>query len=119
MKFRILGTAFLLAFTALAMPAGTPSAATPRTVTINAHRFAFEPNEITLKVGEETVLILHSEDVSHGLVIEDLGVRAEVKKGQSTQVTVTPQSAGTFEGKCAHFCGAGHGGMILTVHVVN
>jgi len=119
MRFKIPATTFLLLCAALAMPAATQSAKTPRTITISAHRFAFEPNEITLKQGEETVLIIHSEDVNHGLVIEGLGVRAEVKKGQSTQVPITPQSTGTFEGKCAHFCGAGHGSMTLTVHVVN
>jgi cytochrome c oxidase subunit II len=46
-----------------------------------------------------------------------LGVRTEVKKGQSAEVKFTPTTAGTFEGKCAHFCGSGHGSMTMTVHV--
>jgi cytochrome c oxidase subunit 2 len=91
---------------------------TPQTITIRASRFAFEPSEITVKKGEPVKVIIQSEDVSHGLLIEDLGIRAEVKKGQSATITFTPETVGTFEGKCAHFCGSGHGSMTLTVHVV-
>ena len=89
----------------------------PRTINIIAQRFSFSPNEITVKKGEEVTLVIQSKDVSHGLLIEDLGVRTEVKKGQSAEVKFTPTTAGTFEGKCAHFCGSGHGSMTMTVHV--
>jgi len=87
------------------------------TITITAQRFYFSPNEITVKKGEEVTLIIQSKDVSHGLVIEGLGVKTQVKKGQSAEVRFTPQTAGTFGGKCAHFCGKGHGSMTFTVHV--
>lgn len=90
----------------------------PQTITIRASRFAFEPNEITVKKGEQVKVIIESEDVGHGLVVEGLGIRTEVKKGQAATITFTPETAGTFEGKCAHFCGSGHGSMTLTVHVV-
>ena len=90
----------------------------PQTITIRASRFAFNPNEITVKKGEPVKVVIQSEDVSHGLVVEDLGIRTEVKKGQSATITFTPETAGTFGGKCAHFCGSGHGSMTLTVHVV-
>lgn len=89
-----------------------------QTISITAQRFSFSPNEITVKKGQEVVLEIQTKDVSHGLVIEDLGVRTEIKKGQSTEVTFTPETVGTFEGKCAHFCGKGHGSMKLAVHVV-
>ena len=56
--------------------------------------------------------------MTHGLVIESLGVRTEVKKGEAEEVTFVPKEAGAFEGKCAHFCGKGHGSMTFTVHVV-
>jgi len=49
-----------------------------------------------------------------------LGVRTtEVKKGEATEVKFDPETTGTFEGKCAHFCGKGHGSMTLTVHVTD
>ena len=90
----------------------------PQTITIRASRFAFEPNEITVKKGEQVKVIIESEDVGHGLVVEGLGIRTEVRKGQAATISFTPETAGTFEGKCAHFCGSGHGSMTLTVHVV-
>lgn len=88
------------------------------TISITAQRFSFSPNEITVKKGEEVTLVIESKDVSHGLLIEDLGVRTEIKKGQATEVKFTPETVGNFEGKCAHFCGKGHGSMKMTVHVV-
>ena len=87
-------------------------------IEISASRFSFEPHEITVKKGDPVVLSVHSTDVTHGLLIEELGIRTEVKKGESEDLQITPETAGTFEGKCAHFCGKGHGSMTLVVHVV-
>jgi len=87
------------------------------TIPITAQRFYFSPNEITVKRGEKVTLLIQSKDVSHGLLIESLGVRTEVKKGQNAEVSFTPETVGTFEGKCAHFCGSGHGSMKFIVHV--
>ena len=107
-----------LSVTFLFISAPTGQAESQQTITISASRFKFEPNEITVKKGEEVTLIIQSKDVTHGLVIKDLGVRTEVKKGQSTEVKFTPKTVGTVQGKCAHFCGSGHGSMTFTVHVV-
>ena len=108
-----------ISFVGVAVCAAPRSQQQPhKTINITASRFAFDPNEITVNKGEEVTLVIRSKDVSHGLVIEDLGVRTEVKKGQSASVTFTPDKVGNFEGKCAHFCGSGHGSMTLVVHVV-
>jgi cytochrome c oxidase subunit II len=87
-------------------------------IEVTASRFSFSPNEVTIKKGEPVTISLNSTDVTHGLVVEDLGIRTEVKKGQPDDLTVTPENIGTFQGKCAHFCGKGHGSMTFTVHVV-
>ncbi len=58
-----------------------------------------------------------AEDTTHGLKIPELGVDMESGKGKVTRVEVTPQQAGTFEGRCSHFCGVGHGSMVLSVTV--
>jgi cytochrome c oxidase subunit II len=108
---------FSLTFLTLAN--STTKTDSPRVIEITASKFAFEPNEITVKRGEEVMLILHSADANHGLVIEDLGIRAEAKKGSATEIKLNPLTDGTFGGKCAHFCGAGHGSMVFTVHVVD
>jgi cytochrome c oxidase subunit 2 len=111
-------TAGVLALTATVLggqPKTTPSA---NHIEVTASRFSFSPNEITVKKGDPVTITVHSSDVTHGLVIPDLGIRTEVKKGQSEDLTLTPEAAGTFPGKCAHFCGKGHGSMTFTVHVV-
>jgi cytochrome c oxidase subunit II len=102
----------------VALTAVSNHAQPAKTIEITAQRFSFEPNEITLKKGQEVTLLIRSKDVSHGLLIEDLGVRTDVKKGEAAGVKFTPETVGTFEGKCAHFCGKGHGSMTLIVHVV-
>ena len=89
-----------------------------QTISIPAQRFSFTPNEITLKKGQPVTLVIQTKDVTHGLLIEGLGVRTEIKKGKGSEVTFTPGTAGTFEAKCAHFCGKGHGSMKMTVRVL-
>jgi cytochrome c oxidase subunit 2 len=88
-----------------------------RTIEIHAHRFSFEPSEITLKRNETVQLRLISDDVTHQLSVPDLGISQEIKKGKPIEITVTPTTDGDFHGQCAHFCGSGHGSMLFVVHV--
>ena len=90
----------------------------PNRIEIVAHRFSYTPNEITLKKDEPVLLVLRSADVTHGLEINELNIKAEIKKGKKTEVKFTPTTAGQFVGRCAFFCGAGHGAMTLKVNVV-
>lgn len=111
--------AVAMSIIAFGIQAAPQTAAGSRTIDINESRFTFEPNEITLTKNQEVTLLLHSKDVTHGLVVEGLGVRAsEVKKGGTTSITFIPGKVGTFEGKCSHFCGSGHGSMRMSIHVV-
>src|SRR5262245_29128006 len=91
----------------------------PKRIEITAKRFAFEPSEIALKKGEPVVLVLHSEDVTHGIKFKELGVQAEISKGTPSELKLTPDQAGDFVGHCSHFCGVGHGSMTLTLHVTD
>jgi cytochrome c oxidase subunit 2 len=86
-------------------------------VEITAKRFEFTPNKITLKKGQTVKLRLHSEDVTHGFFLRPLKLDEEIPPGQTTEVTVTPQTAGTFTTICDHFCGANHGNMNMTIVV--
>ena len=89
----------------------------PRTIAITAKRFEFVPATITLKKGETVKLLVKSEDVTHGLFLRPLKIDTDLTPGEVQEITVTPQTAGTFTAICHHFCGAGHGGMKLTVIV--
>jgi cytochrome c oxidase subunit 2 len=93
------------------------SVRTPHRVQIMAQRYSFQPASVTLKVGEPVVLVLQSQDVAHGLHFQGLDLDLKAPKGRSTQATFTPTKAGVFVGHCSVFCGAGHGGMTLTLNV--
>ena len=113
-------TRFLETLAAVLLLAGVPAAARPaepRVVEIVAKRFQFTPNVVTLKKDEPVVLRLRSEDVVHGFFARPLGIDTTIPPGQVTDVKVTPHAAGSYPFICHHFCGAGHGGMKLTVVV--
>ena len=88
-----------------------------RRIDIQAKRFEYTPNEITLKKGEPVVLVFHSQDVTHGFKLKEFNIKVDIPKNSSVEVAFTPNTVGDFVGQCAHFCGEGHGGMKLTIHV--
>jgi cytochrome c oxidase subunit 2 len=90
----------------------------PRRVEITAKKFDFTPSSITLKKDQPVVIVLKSEDVAHGLRFRELGFNVRASKGQTSEAAFTPTKTGDFVGQCSVFCGSGHGGMKLTLHVV-
>jgi len=97
---------------------GSGKSEEPRRIEITAHRWAFQPNEITLQKGQPVVLVVKSTDVSHGMRVEELGINLTIHKGAATETHFTPEKTGDFVGHCSVFCGQGHGGMTITLHVV-
>jgi cytochrome c oxidase subunit 2 len=95
------------------------SQSAPQKIEIHAKRFSFTPAEITLTRGATVTLDLTSDDVPHSLLIKDLHVNAAMTKGHVTEVSVTPDKTGDFQGRCGRFCGSGHGSMLFVVHVVD
>jgi cytochrome c oxidase subunit 2 len=89
----------------------------PRVIAIAARRFEFAPNQITLKKGETVKLQLTTADVKHGFFQRALKLDAEIEKDGPTEVTLTPDTAGTYTVICDHFCGSGHGNMKMTIVV--
>jgi len=108
-----------LAATSLFAAAYASHAETPRRIDIIAKRFTYEPDVITLKRGEPVVLVMHSIDVTHGIKVDELNLKSEeIKKGKDTEIRFTPEKAGHYIGKCARFCGKGHGSMTLQIEVL-
>jgi cytochrome c oxidase subunit II len=91
----------------------------PKRIEVTAKRFTYEPADITVKKGEPVILVIKSDDVAHGLRFRDLDLNAKIDKGGATELKFTPDKTGDFVGQCSVFCGSGHGGMKLTLHVVN
>jgi cytochrome c oxidase subunit II len=116
--FRVTAAGLALVASLLAV-ASPPARAQdqPRVIVITARRFEFSPNQITLAKGETVKLQINSEDVTHGLFVRPLGIDTEIVPGRVTELTVTPETAGTYRAICDHFCGAGHGGMKMTIVV--
>ncbi|HVN21785.1 MAG TPA: cupredoxin domain-containing protein [Dongiaceae bacterium] len=110
-------TALALSATLLLSGSGRLRAEDIPVIEITAKRFAFSPEKITLKKGQTVRLRLHSEDVTHGFFLRPLKLDEEIPAGQTKEVTVTPQTAGTFTTICDHFCGANHGNMNMTIMV--
>ena len=108
-------TLIVVAITALGtLRAQAPA---PRVIEIAAKRFEFTPNTITLKRGEPVTIKLTASDHAHGLLLKDLHIDLDAIPGQPDQVTITPESAGTFSAICDDYCGSGHGNMKIAVVV--
>jgi cytochrome c oxidase subunit 2 len=125
-KEALLRTKFILLSVLVGVAALTISAtrivraqASPRRIEVTAKRFSYDPGEITVKKGQPVVLVIKSADVAHGLRFRDLNLSVKIDKGSSAELSFTPDKAGDFVGHCSVFCGEGHGGMTLTLHVVD
>lgn len=92
-------------------------AAGPRVIDITAKRFGFTPEQITLKKGETVTLRVHSEDVTHGFFMRKLKIDTEIEAGKTADVTITPDTPGSYTTICDHFCGVNHGNMKMTIVV--
>ena len=110
---RRIAAALIVLAPALAVAGQEPTPAPqPRKITITAKKFEFNPSRIELKSGETVEITLQSEDATHGFTCKELGVDKVIyEKGKPQTVTITPQKPGTYEFKCAKWCGFGHGKM--------
>ena len=107
-----------LATTLVASPL-TRAQEAQKKIEIVAKRFEFSPERYHCQEGVSQVelLVVTSQDVDHGLKITELGVNLKISKGKPSEATFTPTEVGDFTGQCTSFCGSGHGGMKMTIHV--
>ena len=90
----------------------------PKVIEITAKKFEFSPSQITLKKGEPVILRLSSDDRVHGFMSKPLKIDTDIPADKTTDVAVTPDTAGDFTVICDHYCGTGHGNMKMKVTVV-
>jgi cytochrome c oxidase subunit 2 len=74
-------------------------------------------NELHLPRGREVALAITSADVIHSFWAPRLHGKRDAQPGRTTRLAFTPDSAGTFLGQCAEFCGESHANMRLRVIV--
>ncbi len=86
-----------------------------RTVHMDATNFAFTPNMITLKRGENVTLELTGVSGDHGIGIPDLGINQKFSAGETVSVAIPTDKTGTFNFRCNVPCGSGHRDMTGTI----
>ena len=95
------------------------SPAAEQVIHMTAKRFEYTPNEITVEKGVPVILEITSLDRDHGFKIPELGIRADVKPGETTRVRIVADRTGRFEFRCDVFCGDGHEDMAGELVVVD
>jgi cytochrome c oxidase subunit 2 len=90
----------------------------PRVIDVVAKRFAFEPSEVEVMVGERVRLAVRSADGVHGVEIKKFKVSKEIPRGTApVMIEFTATEAGRFPIVCSEYCGDGHEDMKGTLVV--
>jgi cytochrome c oxidase subunit II len=126
-RFTIL---FLAAATCLSISVTVPRCAAQgdansKTIEVSAKKFEFSPSEIRVAKGTHVELKVHSVDDTYGvkldvypegardkrapgLVFDHPDQNGKVSKGTDQVLDFVAQTPGTYDFKCAKFCGFGH-----------
>jgi len=89
--------------------------AEPEVIRIEARKFTFNPDRITLRVGVPVILEFTAPEVAMGFDVPGLKLNSEIPQGKPVRLAFTPDRPGEFEFACDVFCGEGHedmGGVI-------
>jgi cytochrome c oxidase subunit II len=87
-------------------------ASEPRMIEVVAKRFAWEPAEIQVAVGERVRLVLRTADGLHGIELKKFKISKEIPRGNKpVTVDFTADAAGRFPFLCSEYCGDGHDDM--------
>ena len=123
-KNKIITATLLAAACGIALAAVAPktnlssAAVNPKVIEISAKKFQFTPSEITLKKGEPVILRMTSTDRVHGFMSKPFKIDTDIPPDKTTDIAVTPATAGNFTIICDHYCGTGHSNMKMKVTVV-
>jgi cytochrome c oxidase subunit 2 len=117
-----LASGLLSAWALFSLAAGPSTAASqepePRTISIVARRYAFEPAEIEVVAGERVRLVIRSGDGLHGFAIRRFRIQEEIRRGgDPVTVEFTADEPGRFPILCSEYCGEGHDDMNGTLVV--
>lgn len=109
-KLGVLSTAALIITILIAatlLNIGKNSGASPKSeevkeFKINAFRFSYEPNVITVNKNDKVKILINNTDTIHGIRIPDLGISG------NDFIEFTAGKSGQFAWYCNTFCGGGH-----------
>lgn len=101
-----------------AAPGAPAQSEEPRVIDVVVRRFAFEPAEIEVTVGERVRLSVRTADGVHGIEIKKFKVKKEIPRGtEPVIVDFTATETGRFPILCSEYCGNGHDDMKGTLVV--
>lgn len=78
-----------------------------------------DPPEMVLPVDQRIHLRLVTTDVNHAFWVPDFLSKRDLIPEIRNKIQVTPTKLGTYDGRCAEFCGLDHWRMSYTVRVVS
>lgn len=92
-------------------------AAEEQTIDIDATNWAFTPSIVSVRRGDQVTLRITSLEGTHGFAAPDLGIDVAVPEGETVEITLPTDNAGTFEFRCSIPCGEGHNDMKGTITI--
>ena len=91
-----------------AMEKSQPAAAKTVTIDMTVENFKFTPNVIRVKKGDKLVIRLTDTTGVHGIGIRDLNISVGIGMGETKDIVIPTDTAGTFDFRCNVPCGPGH-----------
>jgi cytochrome c oxidase subunit 2 len=88
-----------------------------RVIEVGVTNWEFSPKTITIKKGEKVILRLSDVDGIHSFLAADLGLNVRINPGETKDVEIPTDKAGTFSFRCGVPCGPGHNEMMGTIVV--
>ena len=111
--FALLVSLMLAGLVVAFVPLPSPNIAPQeRTFRIDAQQFSYSPSELQVNPGDRVTIQLVSNDVVHGLYVDDYDVSVEADPGQPATLTFVANKLGSFRFRCNVTCGAMHPFMI-------
>jgi len=121
----IVGVLFVLTLEAMRASDPAPPPGRPADIVIVAHQWWWEirypaagvvtANDLHLPVGTKQFVELESADVIHDFWVPRLGRKLDMVPGRTGRLFLDADSAGTYFGACAEYCGNEHAWMRLRV----
>ena len=117
-RLQVTVLAVLVGAVVLAVPIPlTLAAPQERHLRIEATQFQYTPSVISVNPGDRVTIDLTSNDVVHGLYVDDYGVSTTADPGQTSRLTFVADKPGTFTLRCFAPCGPLHPFMVGKLNV--
>ncbi len=90
------------------METSEPSGSETTVVAMTVENFKFSPNVIRVKKGDKLTIRLTDTAGVHGIGIRDLNISVGIAMGETKDIEIPTDTAGTFAFRCNVPCGPGH-----------